>query len=147
MRRKNNSVIYLQITIIIKITLKTTGNALQIKTVWHLPYFPTVFLEQRASHLRTEVVRDCSIHFNMNSTHPVFILHHATHPKQQSTAITTGIATSTVLATLRVVPVLVAGFKGGGAIVVDDCGTTWFRGVPDRKRYFSTESKLTNQHR
>ena len=40
-----------------------------------------------------------------------------------------------------------AGFKGGGEIVVEDCGTTWFRGVPDRKRYFSTESKYINQHK
>ena len=71
----------------------------------------------------------------MNSTHPDFILHHATHPKQQPTAITTGIATRTVLATLRVVPVLEAGFNVGGAMVVDERGTTWLRGVPDRKRY------------
>ena len=80
-------------------------------------------------------MRDCLIHFNMNSTHPFFILHHATHPKQQPTAITTGIATRTVLATLRVVPALEAGLNVGGAmVVVEERATLGLRGVPDPKR-------------
>ena len=83
----------------------------------------------------------------MNSTHPDFILHHATHPKQQPTAITTGIATRAVLAALRVVPALEAGLNVGGAMVVDERGTTWLRGVPDPKRYLIRNQSLTSRHR
>ena len=50
--------------------------------------------------------------------------------------MTTGIATSTVLATEKELPEFLAGLKGGGEIVVEACGTTWFRGVPDRKSIF-----------
>ena len=51
-------------------------------------------------------------------------MQYATHPKQQSTAITTGTATNTVLATEKELPEFLAGLKGGGEIVVEDCGTT-----------------------
>ena len=80
-------------------------------------------------------MRDCLIHFNMNSTHPFFILHHATHPKQQPTAITTGIATRAVLAALRPLAALEAGLNVGGAmVVVEERATLGLRGVPDPKR-------------
>ena len=128
---KDCSIIYL----IIKIILKTL-RCPPTKNCVTLTKFPTVFLEQHTSHLWMEEVWDCWIHLNKHSTHPVFSLHQAKHPKQQSTAMTTGIATSTVLATEKELPEFLAGLKGGGEIVVEACGTTWFRGVPDRKRIF-----------
>ena len=99
-----------------------------------LTLFSNCCLGQRASHLGKEVVRDCNP-FNMNSTHPDFILHHATHPKQQPTAITTGIATRAVLAALRPLAALEAGLNVGGAmVVVEERATLGLRGVPDPKR-------------
>ena len=93
-------------------------------------------------------MRDCFHPFNMNSTHPDFILHHATHPKQQPTAITTGIATRAVLAALRPLAALEAGLNVGGAmVVVDERGTTWLRGVPDPKRYLIRNQSLTSRHK
>ena len=61
--------------------------------------------------------------------------------------MTTGIDTSTVLATEKELPEFLAGLKVGGEIVVETCGTTWFRGVPDRKRYLCTESIFIKQHK
>ena len=70
---------------------------------------------------RCETVR---IQSSKHSPYPVLILQYARQPKQQRTAITTGTATNTVLATLKELPEFLAGLRGGGVIVVEVCGIT-----------------------